>query len=78
METIIKAVSKGKKVILIDFGTFEPRKRAARIGRNPKTGKELKIAAKAIPTFSTGKYFKEKVANRNKFLKLTHALVRAF
>lgn len=61
LETIEKAVAKGKKVTLVGFGTFEPRKRAARIGRNPQTGKELKIAAKTVPAFSAGKNFKELV-----------------
>ena len=61
LETIEKAVAKGKKVTLVGFGTFEPRKRAARIGRNPQTGKELKIAAKTVPAFSAGKKFKEVV-----------------
>ena len=58
IETVEKAVSKGKKVTLVGFGTFEPRKRAARIGRNPQTGKELKIAAKKVPAFTAGKRFK--------------------
>ena len=64
VETISKTVSKGKKVTLIGFGTFEPRKRAARIGRNPQTGKELKIAAKTVPAFSAGKKFKEAVSKK--------------
>ena len=58
IETVQKTVSKGKKVTLVGFGTFEPRKRAARIGRNPQTGKELKIPAKTVPAFSAGKKFK--------------------
>ena len=61
LETIEKTVSKGKKVTLVGFGTFEPRKRAARLGRNPQTGAELKIAAKTVPAFSAGKKFKELV-----------------
>ena len=61
VETIQKTVAKGKKVTLVGFGTFEPRKRAARMGRNPQTGKELKIAAKTVPAFSAGKKFKELV-----------------
>jgi len=61
LETIEKAVAKGKKVTLVGFGTFEPRKRAARNGRNPQTGKEIKIAAKTVPAFSAGKKFKELV-----------------
>jgi DNA-binding protein HU-beta len=64
IETISKTVAKGKKVTLIGFGTFEPRKRAARTGRNPQTGKELKIAAKTVPAFSAGKRFKEAVAKK--------------
>ncbi len=61
VETVEKTVAKGKKVTLVGFGTFEPRKRAARTGRNPQTGKEIKIAAKTVPAFSAGKKFKELV-----------------
>ena len=61
LDTIEKTVSKGKKVTLVGFGTFEARKRAARTGRNPQTGKEIKIAAKTVPAFSAGKKFKELV-----------------
>lgn len=61
IETIQKTVSKGKKITLVGFGTFEARKRAARVGRNPQTGKEIKIAAKTVPAFSAGKKFKELV-----------------
>ena len=58
IDTIQKTVAKGKKVTLVGFGTFEPRKRAARTGRNPQTGKEIKIPAKTVPVFSAGKNFK--------------------
>ena len=61
VETVQKTVAKGEKVTLVGFGTFESRKRAARTGRNPQTGKELKIAAKTVPAFSAGKKFKELV-----------------
>ena len=61
IDTIQKTVAKGKKVTLVGFGTFEPRKRAARTGRNPQTGAVLKIAAKTVPAFSAGKKFKELV-----------------
>ncbi len=61
VETIEKTVKKGDKVTLVGFGTFEPRKRAARTGRNPQTGKEIKIAARTVPAFSAGKKFKELV-----------------
>ena len=61
IDTVQKTVAKGKKVTLVGFGTFEPRKRAARNGRNPQTGKEIKIPAKTVPVFSAGKKFKEVV-----------------
>ena len=61
VDTIQKTVSKGKKVTLVGFGTFESRKRAARTGRNPQTGKEISIPAKTVPVFSAGKKFKEVV-----------------
>jgi len=64
VETIEKTVAKGKKITLVGFGTFEPRKRAARTGRNPQTGKELKIAAKTVPAFAPGKRFKEAVSKK--------------
>ena len=61
VEAIQGTVKKGEKVTLVGFGTFEARKRAARTGRNPQTGKEIKIAAKTVPAFSAGKKFKELV-----------------
>ena len=61
VDTVQKTVSKGKKVTLVGFGTFEPRKRSARTGRNPQTGAAIKIAAKTVPAFSAGKKFKELV-----------------
>lgn len=61
MATIQTAVAKGQKVTLVGFGTFEPRKRAARTGRNPQTGAAIKIAAKTVPAFSAGKKFKDAV-----------------
>ena len=61
IDSIQKTVKKGQKVTLVGFGTFESRKRAARTGRNPQTGAELKIAAKTVPAFSAGKKFKELV-----------------
>ncbi len=58
VDTVQKTVAKGKKVTLVGFGTFERRERAARVGRNPQTGKELKIPASKVPAFSAGKRFK--------------------
>ena len=61
---IVKAVSKGDTVTLIGFGTFKSSKRAARTGRNPQTGKELKIAATTVPRFTAGAGFKTAVAGK--------------
>ncbi|MEI7473492.1 MAG: HU family DNA-binding protein [bacterium] len=61
IDVVEKTVSKGKKVTLVGFGTFEARKRAARTGRNPQTGSEIQIPAKTVPTFTAGKKFKELV-----------------
>ncbi|MCD8211490.1 MAG: HU family DNA-binding protein [Oscillospiraceae bacterium] len=60
-DIIANALKKGEKVQLIGFGTFEVRKRAARTGRNPQTGKTIKIAATKVPAFKPGKGLKEKV-----------------
>lgn len=62
IDTIVDTVSNGDKVTLVGFGSFEPRDRKAREGRNPKTGKALKIPATTVPAFSAGKVFKDAVA----------------
>ena len=59
--TIIKAVAKGDSVQLVGFGTFGSGKRAARTGRNPRTGESIKIAAAKTMKFTAGKAFKEAV-----------------
>ena len=64
LNAIVKAVAKGDAVTLIGFGSFKPSKRAARIGRNPQTGKELKIAATTVPRFTAGAGFKTAVAGK--------------
>ena len=58
-EAVKAELKKGGKVQLIGFGTFETRKRAAREGRNPQTGKALKIAATTVPAFKAGKALKD-------------------
>ena len=60
-ETITKELKKGGKVSLVGFGTFEVSKRAARTGRNPQTGAEIKIAASKAPKFKAGKALKDAV-----------------
>lgn len=62
LATITETVAKGDSVSVIGFGTFESRKRAARNGKNPKTGEAIKIAATTVPAFKAGKAFKDKVA----------------
>jgi DNA-binding protein HU-beta len=64
MDTIKKAVTKGDNVQLIGFGTFSSGKRAARMGRNPKTGEAIKIAAAKTVKFTAGKAFKDAVNKR--------------
>jgi DNA-binding protein HU-beta len=58
---ITNALKKGSKVALVGFGTFSVSNRKARIGRNPQTGKEIKIAAKKVAKFKTGADLKKAV-----------------
>jgi len=58
---IKKSLKKGDAVTLVGFGTFEVRKRAARTGRNPRTGDTLKIKASKVPAFKAGKALKDAV-----------------
>ncbi len=61
IEGVKKALKKGEKVTLIGFGTFSVSQRKARKGRNPQTGKEIKIPARKSPKFTAGKAFKHAV-----------------
>jgi len=61
LDTITKTLKKGQSVTLVGFGTFSVGRRKARIGRNPQTGKEIKIPAKKVPKFSPGKALKNAV-----------------
>ena len=61
IEAISASLKKGDKVQLVGFGSFEVRKRAARKGRNPQTGAEIKIPASKAPVFKAGKALKETV-----------------
>ena len=58
-EAIAEALKAGDKVQLIGFDTFEVKERAARDGRNPKTGETIKIAASKHPSFAAGKALKD-------------------
>ena len=59
LEAVKEALQKGDMVTLVGFGTFYVGKRAARNGRNPRTGKTIKIAAASLPKFRAGKSLKE-------------------
>ena len=61
VDIITKTVAKKQDVQLIGFGTFKASKRAARTGKNPRTGEALKIAASTVPTFKAGAAFKAAV-----------------
>ena len=61
LTAIKKALKKGDAVTLVGFGTFRVSKRKARTGRNPQTGKAIKIAAKKVPVFKAGKGLKDAV-----------------
>ena len=61
VDVIAETLAKGDKIQLVGFGSFEVRARAARKGRNPQTGKEMKIAAKKAPVFKAGKALKDAV-----------------
>lgn len=61
VNVVSEELAKKGKVQLIGFGTFETRDRAARTGRNPQTGAELKIKASTVPAFKAGKALKDKV-----------------
>ncbi|MDP2108651.1 MAG: HU family DNA-binding protein [Rhodocyclaceae bacterium] len=64
IDAVVKTVAKGDAVTLIGFGSFKPAKRAARTGKNPKTGEPLKIAATTVPKFTAGANFKAAVAGK--------------
>ena len=61
IERITKSLKKGDTVTLVGFGTFSVRKRAARTGRNPRTGEEIKIKASKVPGFKAGKALKDAI-----------------
>ena len=61
IDIVSDTLKKGDSLTLVGFGTFEVRKRAARTGRNPKTGEELKIKASKVPAFKAGATLKATV-----------------
>ena len=61
VDVVSESLTKGEKVQLVGFGSFEVRKRAARKGRNPQTKEEIKIPASKAPVFKAGKALKDLV-----------------
>ena len=62
LEAITSALKDGDKVQLVGFGSCEVKKRAARVGRNPKTNDTIEIPASVVPVFKAGKALKDAVA----------------
>jgi|TARA_Y100000814_G_scaffold240887_1_gene185301 DNA-binding protein HU-beta len=62
-DSITGSLKQGDSVVLVGFGTFSVRSRAARTGRNPQTGQEIQIAAAKVPAFKAGKALKDAVNN---------------
>ena len=62
VEVITESLSKGDKVQIVGFGSFEVKVRAERLGRNPKTKEEIQIPASRVPVFKAGKALKDVVA----------------
>ena len=61
LKEVIKALSKGNRVELRGFGAFSVKEHDARLGRNPKTGASVSVAAKRVPVFKTGKELRERL-----------------
>jgi DNA-binding protein HU-beta len=61
LDSITKSLSRGEDVTVTGFGTFSAKKRAARMGVNPKTGEKIQIPAMTVPKFKAGKGLKEAV-----------------
>lgn len=61
IDSVSGAMKRGDDVVLVGFGTFSVKERAARTGRNPKTGEALQIAASKVPSFKAGKGLKDAV-----------------
>ncbi len=77
VDTIIREVAKNGKVAITGFGTFEKIERAARTGRNPRTGDKVRIKKTSVPRFRAGTQFKDVTANPRKLPKVGSVGVRA-
>lgn len=61
VDSVTNALKDGDQVVLVGFGTFSVKERAARTGRNPQTGEPIEIAAAKVPSFKAGKALKDAV-----------------
>lgn len=77
LDTIVREVAKGGRVAITGFGTFEKAARAARTGRNPRTGEVVKIKKTSVPRFKAGTSFKGYVADPRSLPKAAPAAARA-
>ena len=77
LDVIIRTVARGEKVGITGFGTFEKVLRAARIGRNPRTGDSVNIKKTSVPKFKAGTQFRDVVADPKKLPKTSAAGARA-
>ena len=64
LDSIVEGMKKDGKIILPGFGSFEVRSRTARVGRNPRTGEQIKIKASKVPAFKPGKGMKDAIAKK--------------
>ena len=64
LDTVVEKVASGDEIRIVGFGTFERRERKERTGSDPRTGKQIKIAASKVPALKPGKSFKEAVAGK--------------
>lgn len=62
LESVTETLKAGDRIALTGFGTFEVKERAARTGKNPRTGEPVQIAAARVPVFKAGKVLKDAVA----------------
>ena len=77
LDTITRAVAKGEKVAIAGFGVFEKVDRAARTGRNPRTGETVKVKKTSVPKFRPGSQFKGVVSGAVKLGKVADAATKA-
>lgn len=66
INAVMDAVAEGERVTLVGFGSFEAKERGERVGRNPRSGEPITIEATSVPTFQSGKDFKDKVKNASR------------